>query len=69
MTRDGHLGIASENVEQGDSVVHFPGASLPSVIRSLGTEYFRIVGPAQLEGYMSGEAFTGKIEAQMFKIW
>ena len=67
VTRDGHLGIASENVEQGDSVVHFPGASLPSVIRPLGTEYYQIVGPAQLEGYMGGEAFTGKIESQMFK--
>jgi len=68
VTRDGRLGIASENVEHGDLVVHFPGASLASIIRPLDAEYCQIVGPAQLEDYMRGEAFTAKIEAQIFKI-
>ena len=68
VSRDGRLGIATENVEQGDFIVHFPGASLPSLIRQVDAEYCRIVGPALLDGFMNGEAFTGELEPKLLKI-
>ncbi|KAF7679744.1 hypothetical protein GT037_001395 [Alternaria burnsii] len=55
-TRDGRLGIASEAVKSGDSIVLLQGCNLPMVVRPEGTKW-KLIAPAYLpaDGIMDGK--------------
>ncbi|KAB2099712.1 hypothetical protein AG0111_0g12040 [Alternaria gaisen] len=55
-TRDGRLGIASEAVKSGDSIVLLQGCNLPMVVRPEGTKW-KLIVPAYLpaDGIMDGK--------------
>ncbi|CAI9629307.1 unnamed protein product [Alternaria burnsii] len=55
-TREGRLGIASEAVKSGDSIVLLQGCNLPMVVRPEGTKW-KLIAPAYLpaDGIMDGK--------------
>jgi hypothetical protein len=54
LTRDGYMGTCPRWAEAGDSVVLIAGLKVPFIVRKAG-EYYRLIGPAYIEGIMHGE--------------
>jgi len=54
-TAKGNIGLGPRIMKEGDICVVFPGAVYPMVLRGCD-EYFKLVGPALLYGFMNGEA-------------
>jgi hypothetical protein len=51
MTGSWHLGIGPAELREGDSIVLFPGALSPMIVRPLGP-YFQLIGPAVIHELM-----------------
>ncbi|PVH72984.1 hypothetical protein DL98DRAFT_659718 [Cadophora sp. DSE1049] len=71
MTRDDHMGLAPLHILPGDMLVVLYGASLPVILRPVGT-YFEFVGEAYVNEWERGEAFNlaekGELKECFFEI-
>jgi hypothetical protein len=56
ITENKYFGIGPGDLQAGDRIVIFAGATMPMVLRPYG-ENFRLVGPALVYGIMNGEAW------------
>ena len=58
-TEGGRLGIASDNVLQGDAIAMLLGGEVPIVLRSLKNqvEHYTFVAECYVHGFMGGESF------------
>lgn len=70
-TSDGHIGLGHRTMREGDVRVVLQGSIYPMVLRRCG-DYFELVGPALLYGFMNEEAdrlrLDGKLSHQEFHI-
>jgi hypothetical protein len=70
-TAKGHFGLGPRTLKEGDLCVVLLGAIYPMVLRKRG-DYFQLVGPALLYGFMNGEAeklgLDGHLVEQEFNI-
>ena len=71
MTKDDHMGLAPLHMLPGDVLVVLYGATLPVILRPVGT-HFEFVGEAYVNMWESGEAFDlaekGELEERFFKM-
>lgn len=67
LTDKGHMGIASDNVKDGDDVVLVAGLNLPMVLSPTADGNHRVIGPAYIEGLMYGELWSEE-ELQYFEL-
>ncbi len=54
-TQKGYKGLIPADAEVGDLLCVFLGADLPSVVRKVKGERYRLVGGAYVQGFMDGE--------------
>ncbi|PVH79337.1 HET-domain-containing protein [Cadophora sp. DSE1049] len=67
-TEEGHVGISSKHIKEGDAIALFQGGKLPLVIREVEEGgSWHIVGDAYIHGIMNGEAFDSS-RCEMIKI-
>ena len=55
VTSLGYVGMGPPNMEEGDGVVIFMGATVPFIVRSLWGEKHKLVGECYCDGIMGGE--------------
>jgi len=61
-TTDGHIGVGTHTVQNGDIMAVLHGFSMVAILRPWG-EWYRYVGPAYVDGIMSGEFWIATSEA------
>ena len=70
-TAKGHFGLGPRIMKEGDICVVIRGAVYPMVMRKCD-DYFQLVGPALIYGFMNGEAeklcYNGSLLEQAFEI-
>lgn len=58
VSENGTCGFAPPFIEVGDSITLFSGVRYPMIIRPVGDNQYRLIGPAWVEGMMEGEYWT-----------
>ncbi|KAI1413745.1 HET-domain-containing protein [Hypoxylon sp. FL1857] len=61
LTTNGYLGIAPASTEPGDMVCVILGCDLPLLLRPLGNDKFKLVGPCFVPSLNHGEALLGPL--------
>lgn len=56
-TANGHIGVGTHSIQQGDIMALFHGFGMVAVLRPWG-EWYRYVGPAYVDGIMGGEFWS-----------
>jgi len=59
ITKNGHVGLGSTDLQEGDMVAMLHGGKVPSVLRPKGDQYL-LIGACYVHGRMQGEAFEMK---------
>ncbi|OTA60391.1 HET-domain-containing protein [Hypoxylon sp. EC38] len=59
---DSYLGISPESAETGDVICIVLGCSVPLLLRPLGNNTYRLVGPCFVVGIKHGDDFLGPLE-------
>ncbi|KAI1374589.1 HET-domain-containing protein [Hypoxylon crocopeplum] len=57
----GFLGLGPESAQEGDEACVILGCSAPLLLRPLGNDTFKLVGPCFMAGLSDGEAFLGPL--------
>lgn len=68
VTATAYVGIGPEALSTGDIIALFFGADLPFVLRPVGQDTFRLVGPAYVDGIMYGEFLDTRPLPTLFSI-
>ena len=55
VTANGHLGLSSERIMQGDKIAIIAGSQVPFVLRPRDKDQFSVVSEAYVDGIMDGE--------------
>lgn len=66
-TRTGYLGLAPDNVRQGDVVVILLGCNFPLVLRPCSHDLFHVIGECYVHGLMEGEFLRQKSEGTLLE--
>lgn len=67
LTDRSHLGIASDNVKDGDDAILIAGLNLPMILNPTADENPQVFGPAYIGGVIYGE-FSSEKKLQFFEL-
>lgn len=57
-TVKGHLALVPARTEEHDDIFYLQGSEMPFVLRSLENRYWKLIGPAYIDGMMGGELYN-----------
>ena len=68
ITNSGYLGVASQDVLEGDRVFVIQGSEVPFVLRQIDDSHYKNLGEAYVHGIMDGELLAKEYEFQDLNI-